>query len=244
MHRTGTERRYLAVHALCSLWAILAADGALAAGTAYGVDTAEVGDPGNCKVEAWTSAASNRDWLATTNPSCVVELGTPAEISLQVARGRADAEWGTSVGPKIKAKLVPTAIGSFGWAAAAGFVYDATGDEVSTVYAYVPGTLRLSEVVRLNVTGGWQLDQVANRHFATYGLAMDWRMTEIWTLTGEVFGQLGEADSPWETRPRFQAGVRWRPVDRFSLDLIYGRNINGENADWITVGTTVRFPAQ
>jgi hypothetical protein len=54
----------------------LAADGAQAAGTAYGVDTAEVGDHGNCKVEAWTSAASNRDRLATTNTSCVVDLGT------------------------------------------------------------------------------------------------------------------------------------------------------------------------
>ena len=27
------------------------------------------------------------------------------------------------------------------------------------------------------------------------------------------------------------------------LDLIYGRNIAGENANWITVGLNVRFPA-
>ena len=32
--------------------------------------------------------------------------------------------------------------------------------------------------------------------------------------------------------------------DQFSLDVIYGRNINGENADWITVGTTIRFPVK
>ena len=25
-------------------------------------------------------------------------------------------------------------------------------------------------------------------------------------------------------------------------DLIYGRNITGENANWITLGTTIRFP--
>ena len=36
--------------------------------------------------------------------------------------------------------------------------------------------------------------------------------------------------------------MRWRPDDIFSVDLIYGRNITGENANWITLGTTIRFP--
>jgi hypothetical protein len=27
------------------------------------------------------------------------------------------------------------------------------------------------------------------------------------------------------------------------MDVIYGRNILGENANWITVGTSIRFPA-
>ena len=39
---------------------------------------------------------------------------------------------------------------------------------------------------------------------------------------------------PSVTRPRFQAGVRYRPNEIFSVDLIYGRNIMGENANWIT----------
>lgn len=212
-----------------------------AAGTAYGVDTAEVGDPGKCKAEAWVSAARNKDFLATANPACVVDPGTPTEVSIQFSRARSDGEWATSLAPKLKAKLVPTAIGSFGWAAAAGFSYDATSNEIGTVYAYVPGTLRLSEVVRINVMGGWQFDQTIDQHFATYGLAADWRMTDVWTLTGEVFGQLGKGETDWETRPRFQSGVRYRPVDQWSLDVIYGRNINGENANWITVGTTIRF---
>jgi len=43
------------------------------------------------------------------------------------------------------------------------------------------------------------------------------------------------------TDPRFQLGLRWRPVERFNIDLIYGRNIQGENANWITLATTVRF---
>ena len=43
------------------------------------------------------------------------------------------------------------------------------------------------------------------------------------------------------TEPRFQVGVRWRPVDDFNIDLIYGRNITGENANWITLATVFRF---
>jgi len=46
------------------------------------------------------------------------------------------------------------------------------------------------------------------------------------------------------TQPRFQAGLRWRPVDDFNVDVIYGRNIQGENANWVTVATTVRFSVE
>jgi hypothetical protein len=30
-------------------------------------------------------------------------------------------------------------------------------------------------------------------------------------------------------------------IDDFNVDLIYGRNIYGENANWITLATIVRF---
>lgn len=225
---------------------ICVASPATAAGTAFGVDTAEVSDPGNCKVEAWSSRANNQthDWLATVNPACVIQAFTPTEVSVQITRSRFDSEWATTLSPKVKAKLVPTAIGSFGFAAAAGGTYDATADELSTVFAYIPATLRLSEVFRINVNAGWQRDNAANRDFATYGLGFDWRITQTVIFTGETFGLIGDAGSVFETRPRYQAGLRYRPVDQFSLDVIYGRNINGENADWITVGTTIRFPVK
>ena len=58
------------------------------------------------------------------------------------------------------------------------------------------------------------------------------------------FGQLGEVPEDGRrtlVQPRFQVGLRWRPIDRFSMDLILGRNITGENANWITVGLNLRF---
>jgi hypothetical protein len=57
-----------------------------------------------------------------------------------------------------------------------------------------------------------------------------------------MYGQAGHAETSSVIRPRIQTGVRYRPNDIFSVDLIYGHNIAGENSDWITLGTTVRFP--
>src|SRR4029450_2540522 len=85
-----------------------------AAGAAYVVDTADVSEPGACKVESWISTASNRDFFAATTPTCVVDVFRPMELSSQLIRTRADAEWTSGIAPKIKTNLVPTAIGSGG----------------------------------------------------------------------------------------------------------------------------------
>jgi hypothetical protein len=233
---------------LLAMTAAFSASRADAAGTAYGVDTAEVGDIGNCKVESWLSWASNQDFLAIANPSCVVNLGRAVEVSAQIQRFRQDGEWGASVAPKFKTNLIPSAIGRFGVAVAAGATYDALNNEVTGYFASIPATIRLSNVVRINVNAGWSWDRIADRHYLTYGAGLDWRTPDnVWTLTTEVFGQLGEVPedkSRTLVQPRFQVGLRWRPIDRFSMDLILGRNITGENANWITLATSIRFPAE
>jgi hypothetical protein len=228
--------------------AALGASSAEAAGTAYGVDTAEVSDVGNCKIESWLSFASNQNFLAIANPSCVVGLDHGVEISAQIQRSRQDGEWGTSVAPKFKTNLIPSAIGRFGVAVAGGATYDAINNEVTGYFAYIPATMRLSNVMRININTGWSWDRIANRHYFTYGAGLDWRTPDnVWTLTTEVFGQIGELPEDGSrtlVQPRFQAGLRWRPIDRFSMDLILGRNITGENANWITLATSIRFPAE
>ena len=208
------------------------------------VDTAEVGEVGNCKVESWLSWASNQDFIGVTNPSCIVNMGRAVEVSAQIQRARSDGEWGTSVAPKFKTNIIPSGIGKFGVAVAAGAIYGVNANDISGFYAYVPATIRLSEVMRININAGWQMDRTANRHFFLYGAGFDLRTPDnVWTLTAEVFGLVGLADTASEIQPRFQVGVRWRPIDRFSMDLIFGRNITGENANWITLATSIRFPA-
>ena len=216
---------------------------AQAAGGAYAVDTAEVSEVGACKVESWISSASNRHFIAAFAPTCVVSIARPVEASLQVSRARSGDEWSSSATPKFKTNLVPSAIGSWGVALSAAASYDLITGGNTALFTTVPATLRLSDTFRINLNAGWQWDRVADRHYATYGAGADWRTPDnVWTLTAEVYGQLGAMTDPrGVTEPRFQIGLRWRPVDRFNVDLIYGRNLTGESANWLTLGTTVRF---
>jgi hypothetical protein len=217
---------------------------ARAAGAAYQVDTAEVSEAGACKVESWASFASNRDFFAAASPACSVPFVRPLELSAQFNRSRSDGEWDTAATPKFKVNLISSAIGKPGVAVTGTVTYDFSSREATQVNLTVPVTLRVSDVVRINVNGGWMLDRTLDRQFLTYGLGVDWRTPDnVWTLTAEVFGQTANSAEPHSTtQPRFQTGLRWRPVDRWNVDLIYGRNIMGENANWLTIATVLRFP--
>src|SRR5258708_149649 len=220
----------------------LTAGEAYAANGAYAVDAADISEVGSCKVESWMSAATNSDFSAVANPSCVVNPFKPVELSLLTNRARSDGDWSTTIAPKAKMNIVPTGIGKFGFSFYAGGAFDALTGENLTAFAVVPATFRLSDTMRINLNGGWLWDRPSDRHYLTYGFGFDWKFTEVLQWTIEAFGQAGAADIPSVVHPRFQTGVRYRPNEIFSVDLIYGRNITGENANWITLGTTIRFP--
>jgi hypothetical protein len=222
--------------------ALALTDPARAANGAYAVDAADVGETGSCKFESWLQAATNTDFTAVANPACVVNIFRPVELSVQTVRARSEGDWSTSFAPKAKWNLAPTGIGRLGVAFTAGGAVDAITGENLTVFMAMPATYRLSETMRINLTGGWLWDRTVDRHYLTYGIGFDWKLTDVLQWTIEAYGQAGASDIPSATRPRFQTGLRYRPNEIFSVDVIYGHNISGENANWITLGTTIRFP--
>lgn len=236
------------VRALAPIWlamtciALLMSGEAWAANGAYAVDAVDISELGSCKLESWLSSATNTDFSAVANPSCVVGLGRPVELTLQSNRARSDGDWTTTLSPKAKTVLVPTAIGRFGLAVEAGGSIDPASGVGTVAFVTLPATYRLSETMRVNVDTGWVWDRVIDQHYFTYGVGFDWKFTETLQLTVEAFGLSGAPDTVGKVRPRAQAGVRWRPNEIFSMDLIVGHNFTGENARWITLGTTVRFP--
>jgi len=164
------------------------------------------------------------------------------ELGAQLARGRDDGEYNTTLTPKLKAKLRDSGVGRFGFAVAAGATYGFAANDATSLFAYVPATVRLSNIARVNLNLGYLRDRAGGENHGTYGAAFDLRTPDnLWTLTGEVFGQAVKPAAAGENQPRYQLGVRYRPVDPFNIDLIYGRNLFGEGRDWLTVSVTMRF---
>ncbi|MDR6663630.1 hypothetical protein J2W51_006225 [Tardiphaga robiniae] len=225
------------------LVALLVASGhAEAANGAYAVDAADISDLGSCKVESWYSMATNSDFAAVANPSCVVEITRPVELSVLTNHSRSDGEFSTTLAPKAKINIEPTGIGKFGVSALASGTFDAVTGQNTAVFAEIPATYRFNETMRINLNAGWLWDRTVDRHYFTYGVGFDWKFTDVLQYTVELYGQAGHAEFASVIQPRIQTGLRYRPNDIFSVDVIYGRNITGENSNWITLGTTIRFP--
>ena len=239
----GIRAERIKIAAAAAILAWLPAGELRAANGAYAVDAADISEVGSCKVESWLSTASNTDFSAVANPSCVVNPFQPVELSMLTNHAKSDGEWSTSIQPKAKMNFIPTGIGKLGVSFYAAGSFDVANGENLTAFAVIPATYRLSETMRINVNGGWLWDRTTDKHFALYGASFDWKFTDTLQWTIEAFGQAGASDTPSTVRPRFQTGVRYRPNEIFSVDLIYGHNITGEGASWITIGTTIRFPA-
>jgi hypothetical protein len=92
-------------------------------------------------------------------------------------------------------------------------------------------------MVRINVNAGWMFDRVLIA--ATYGVGVDWRRP-IMLDADRAFGRLAMSRKRTGHAAAL-TGLRWRPVD-WNVDLIYGRNITGENANFTVA--TVALSAQ
>ncbi len=204
---------------------------------AFAVDGSDTGAPGSCKIESWVSFAGNGDQMFVTSPACVVDLFRPFELGGTLARTRADGIWGTGLALKAKTNLLSTDKSPVGVGIAGGVVLDLVTQQHTGTFFYVPVTFVLSDVFRINVNGGVLWDHVAGQNLATWGAGFEWivlKSTTTVTLIAEIFGQSTK-------QPAVQAGVRFTPQEKIDFDLIYGRNLAGEEANWITAGINLRF---
>ena len=235
---------------LCIVPLLLVPASPAAADGAFTVDNSDIGQPGECNIDSWMSAASNHDFAAATAPACVVKLGIPLELGGQLQRSRSDGVWGTSGTLTAKANIIPMDQHPFGLGISGGGSWDLVTGTNTGGYINVPVTFKLRENFRINVNGGWLYDNVAKIHYATWGAGFEWEFFKPLTLIGEVYGQAGrlpaveegEAPAPNSIRePRTQLGLRFALHDKADIDVIWGHNITGENAHWGTIGLNVRF---
>jgi hypothetical protein len=236
--------RALAITAL--LIVVFALPGkALAANGAVAVDDIDMDPVGACKVESWLSAASNRDRIGVAQSGCVFDFGRPIDITAGFQRARAGGEWSTAGGMKLRTPIVEGGVGKVGFLFSAAFGYDFTADQLSFVLVNIPATYQPSENLKINFNLGLLYDRPNEVNWGTWGAGFDWSVNNLISIIGEVYGQFGHnvADAPHLDDPRAQLALRFKPNENLDFDVIYGRNITGENAHWITVGLNVRFNA-
>jgi hypothetical protein len=97
----------------------------------------------------------------------------------------------------------------------------------------VPTTIKLHDQLRVHLNTGVLADDHSH---LTWGAGIEWQVEKSWSLIAESFGLTGHLD-----QPRLQAGLRFAPGNPVDIDIIYGHNVTGESAHWITTGLTVRF---
>jgi hypothetical protein len=211
-----------------------------AAGGAYIVDDADIGKAGSCQNEAWMARASNRDFTAVTSPACVVDIGIPVELAAVYQRTGAGHEWATTVGGQ--AKIVPIDNDRFAWSLSGGISRDLTLHR-SIAFVNMPVTLKFGPNFRTHVNAGWIYDGRVDVNYVTGGIGFDWDFRPKFSLMGEVYLQDGERPPSIPRsvhEPRLQLGLRYIPIETVDIDLIYGRNVTGRDAHWLTMGLTVR----
>ena len=209
-----------------------------AAGGAYAVDDAAIGAVGDCQIETWASFADNGNRIIVSQPACVANLGIPVEITVSPQAVRTDGEWAAIGGVQAKSVLIPVEHHQVGVALSVGTLVDFSSGQGVQTYVNVPVAVHLGAQLRINLNGGWSLDELTDIHHATWGGGFEWDFATALTLIGEVYGQVG---NDGDHDPRAQAGVRYSPSDNIDCDIIYGDNITGEHAQWLTGGVTVRY---
>jgi hypothetical protein len=66
-------------------------------------------------------------------------------------------------------------------------------------------------------------------------------LDDVRSISQSALRMIGEAFAEDSPKPGSQIGVRYTPAEKIDFDLIYGRNLRGDNASWITVGMKLQF---
>ncbi|KMT52846.1 hypothetical protein [Pseudomonas fildesensis] len=224
---------------LVSLLLIAVFSTAHAAGGSYGVDDGAINAPGACNVDAWY-AANRHDGSThneTLSPACTFSAMPWVQWGAALSRATNTGEGETQISPQLKAQLLSRQDLGLEMAISAGahFALDRQHAFDGADFS-VPLTWQPWEPLRLNLNAGWThaYNDGEQKHRLTWGTGFEYRVAQSLTLIAERYGQEG-GDQAWQAGPRFHVG---QFVD---VDLVVGRSLIGDRAQWLTTGATVRF---
>jgi hypothetical protein len=157
-----------------------------------------------------------------------LDLGQPVELGFSLASFRAEGEWGRELIAQGQEQYPSVEIGKIGLGFSGALAYDLVTGEPSASLINIPATFQVAEQFKINVNAGWLYIRSEDLNWFTYGAGLEWNFVKLLTLIGEVFGIAGHVP----TRSARAARPASHAVESVDIDLIYGRNILGENANW------------
>ncbi len=226
------KSRHLLPWALCLPFALPGS--LIAAGGPYAVDDALIAPERGLLLETWyLRRGSGED-----EGVAVIGYGLTArsELSLGLARERADGESRRFVEFGGKHVLASPAMDGLGIALAAAVVANADDDRLQAMEAYVPVDAPVGDgrfVFRYNL--GWSHDRDAqDRNALTWGFAGDLLLVPAVSLLGEIRGSQRD-------RSEVQTGVRFDLGFPGELDIVHGWERRDPDTRWWAVGLALEF---
>jgi hypothetical protein len=134
---------------------------------------------------------------------------------------------------KAKTPIIPLGDGPFGVALSGSLGFNLTDGKTAAALIVVPFTYQVSEPLRVNVNFGVLFDLVDKRNLFAWGAGFEYSLAKPFTFIAEVFG--------FDRETSAQAGLRYTPHEKIDFDVIYGYNLTGDRANWITAGVNIRF---
>jgi hypothetical protein len=210
----------------------LPAPAAFAAG-AFFVDDADIVDPDTVQTENWFSHSSRDESIGVDD--IAYQLLPGAEFTLLNAVDKMPGvDASDTLTGQVKYKWRDGDEGKDIMSSAVFGIGYGTDNRFAGAYAYIPSTWKLDEMFDINADLGWQYFADDGRNMVTWGLGGDLHASDALTFSAEVFRQtIGRAG--------MQAGPRITLSKDVEMDLVYGRDITGTAANWMTAGLTVTF---
>ncbi len=205
-----------------------------ASGGPYAVDDSGIATPGRAKLESWVSFGDNGDFVSVISPGVTFAALPRVEFELTFERNRQNRDWSTTLAPAMKIALFDPDRHGAGVALSIGSGHAGVLRRADTLYAVVPVTVPVAERFNIHLNGGVERDRDAGETGMVWGLAGQYAFDRL-ELIAEMFG--GESG-----RPGFQAGIRpFLSGGDVALELVYGNNLDGERAHWLTIGLSLEF---
>ena len=208
-----------------------------AAGGHWATDDATVVSPGQCELELWDQRRDSETSETVLSPVC--NFGGPGDIEWTLALNHLRAGGDDALEAGLGAKHLVREIGGYdyGIGIAGGVGFSDERDRMETAEVYVPFTLPFfDQRMHLHLNAGWEYDRRrANRHDATWAVAMDMELWGRATLIGEVFGSdSGETAVQGGWRYAF---ARWDAT----LDMSWLRQTGDDSDVWTTIALNIGF---